>query len=174
MSLKNKPRNKPSPPVSWTRIQIIGEKHLWSKRMLGMARWKQILRSTVRQNRLLQSPINKESFAYKNIILHLECNRIIGFVGGLRVALRGTNLEGVNLVLFGSQPCPVMEDDRNSTRIECKVPSRVRNHIFLGTVSSLQAFLYFPGLSRTRGRANGSPSAKSWLWDNLPRTPPRV
>ncbi|NXJ66569.1 PKHD1 protein, partial [Rostratula benghalensis] len=45
-------------------------------------------------------------------------------IGGLRVALRGTNLEGVNLVLFGSQPCPVLEDDRNSTRIECKVPSR--------------------------------------------------
>ncbi|NXF37189.1 PKHD1 protein, partial [Nyctibius bracteatus] len=45
-------------------------------------------------------------------------------IGGLRVALRGTNLEGVNLVLFGSQPCPVLEDDRNSTRIECKVPAR--------------------------------------------------
>ncbi|XP_030304276.1 fibrocystin [Calypte anna] len=42
--------------------------------------------------------------------------------GGLNVALRGTNLEGVNLVLFGSQPCPVLEDNRNSTRIECKVP----------------------------------------------------
>ncbi|NXQ82269.1 PKHD1 protein, partial [Nyctibius grandis] len=47
-------------------------------------------------------------------------------IGGLRVALRGTNLEGVNLVLFGSQPCPILEDDRNSTRIECKVPSRGR------------------------------------------------
>ncbi|NXW65775.1 PKHD1 protein, partial [Eurystomus gularis] len=45
-------------------------------------------------------------------------------IGGLRVALRGTNLEGINLVLFGSQPCPILEDDRNSTRIECKVPSR--------------------------------------------------
>ncbi|NXK50547.1 PKHD1 protein, partial [Chauna torquata] len=45
-------------------------------------------------------------------------------IGGLRVALRGTGLEGVNLVLFGSQPCPVLEDIRNSTRIECKVPSR--------------------------------------------------
>ncbi|XP_061845579.1 fibrocystin [Colius striatus] len=45
-------------------------------------------------------------------------------IGGLRVALRGTNLEGVNLVLFGSRPCPILEDDRNSTRIECKVPSR--------------------------------------------------
>ncbi|KFO85527.1 Fibrocystin, partial [Buceros rhinoceros silvestris] len=45
-------------------------------------------------------------------------------IGGLRVALRGTNLEGVNLVLFGSQPCPILEDDRNSTRIECEVPSR--------------------------------------------------
>ncbi|KFV96919.1 Fibrocystin, partial [Eurypyga helias] len=45
-------------------------------------------------------------------------------IGGLKVALRGTNLEGVNLVLFGSLPCPILEDDRNSTRIECKVPSR--------------------------------------------------
>ncbi|NXL06814.1 PKHD1 protein, partial [Mesembrinibis cayennensis] len=45
-------------------------------------------------------------------------------IGGLSVALRGTNLEGLNLVLFGSQPCPILEDDRNSTRIECKVPSR--------------------------------------------------
>ncbi|NXV89286.1 PKHD1 protein, partial [Calonectris borealis] len=45
-------------------------------------------------------------------------------IGGLSVALRGTNLEGLNLVLFGSQPCPILEDDRNSTRIKCKVPSR--------------------------------------------------
>ncbi|XP_076188719.1 fibrocystin isoform X2 [Aptenodytes patagonicus] len=45
-------------------------------------------------------------------------------IGGLSVVLKGTNLEGLNLVLFGSQPCPVLEDDRNSTRIECKVPSR--------------------------------------------------
>ncbi|NWI76577.1 PKHD1 protein, partial [Dryoscopus gambensis] len=45
-------------------------------------------------------------------------------IGGLRVTLRGTNLEGVNAVLFGSQPCPVLEEGRNSTRIECKVPSR--------------------------------------------------
>ncbi|NXT43288.1 PKHD1 protein, partial [Pelecanoides urinatrix] len=45
-------------------------------------------------------------------------------IGGLSVALRGTNLEGLNLVLFGTQPCPILEDDRNSTRIKCKVPSR--------------------------------------------------
>ncbi|NWS73473.1 PKHD1 protein, partial [Crotophaga sulcirostris] len=45
-------------------------------------------------------------------------------IGGLRVALRGSNLEGVNLVLFGSHPCPIFEKDRNSTTIECKVPSR--------------------------------------------------
>ncbi|NXS20996.1 PKHD1 protein, partial [Mystacornis crossleyi] len=45
-------------------------------------------------------------------------------IGGLRVTLRGTNLEGVNAVLFGSQPCPVLEESRNSTRIECKIPSR--------------------------------------------------
>ncbi|XP_052546715.1 fibrocystin isoform X1 [Tympanuchus pallidicinctus] len=45
-------------------------------------------------------------------------------IGGLRVALRGTGLEGVDLVLFGSQPCPILEDTRSSTQIECKVPSR--------------------------------------------------
>uniref|UniRef100_A0A8C3XE04 PKHD1 ciliary IPT domain containing fibrocystin/polyductin n=1 Tax=Cyanoderma ruficeps TaxID=181631 RepID=A0A8C3XE04_9PASS len=45
-------------------------------------------------------------------------------IGGLRATLRGTNLEGVNAVLFGSQPCPVLEEGRNSTRIQCQVPSR--------------------------------------------------
>ncbi|NXD15876.1 PKHD1 protein, partial [Nothocercus nigrocapillus] len=45
-------------------------------------------------------------------------------IGGLRVALRGTGLEGINLVLFGSQPCPISANARNSTRIECQVPSR--------------------------------------------------
>ncbi|NXE01600.1 PKHD1 protein, partial [Chaetorhynchus papuensis] len=45
-------------------------------------------------------------------------------IGGLRVTLRGTNLEGVNAVLFGSQPCPILEEGRNPTRFECKVPSR--------------------------------------------------
>ncbi|NXR22980.1 PKHD1 protein, partial [Cinclus mexicanus] len=45
-------------------------------------------------------------------------------LGGLRVTLRGTSLERVNAVLFGSQPCPVLEEGRNSTRILCKVPSR--------------------------------------------------
>ncbi|NXT65524.1 PKHD1 protein, partial [Chaetops frenatus] len=45
-------------------------------------------------------------------------------IGGLRVTLRGTNLEGVNAVLFGSQPCPILEEGRKSTRIECRVPSR--------------------------------------------------
>lgn len=59
------------------------------------------------------------------------------------MALRGTNLEGVNLVLFGSQPCPVLEDGRNSTSIECEVPSRVRNRILGGTDSSLQSFFTF-------------------------------
>ncbi|NWJ07086.1 PKHD1 protein, partial [Crypturellus undulatus] len=45
-------------------------------------------------------------------------------IGGLRVALRGTGLEGIKLVLFGSQPCPISANTRNSTRIECQVPSR--------------------------------------------------
>ncbi|XP_062429111.1 fibrocystin [Rhea pennata] len=45
-------------------------------------------------------------------------------IGGLTVTLKGTGLEGINLVLFGSQPCTIFENARNSTRIECKVPSR--------------------------------------------------
>ncbi|XP_064506857.1 fibrocystin isoform X1 [Pseudopipra pipra] len=78
-------------------------------------------------------------------------------IGGLRVALRGTNLEGVNVVLFGSQPCPVLEYGRNSTRIECKVPSRgtedAAAHVTLisgyqsTTVTNL--FRYDPSLNPT-------------------------
>lgn len=105
----------------------------------AIAKWKWIIiRSGSRQYSLLQSAINKKNLLHvRKTIPHLWCNGIIGFVGGLRVALRGTGLEGVNLVLFGSQPCPILEDTRNSTRIECKIPSRVRNHIFLAPVSCM-------------------------------------
>ncbi|NXI34165.1 PKHD1 protein, partial [Galbula dea] len=45
-------------------------------------------------------------------------------MGGQRVTLKGTNLDGVNQVLFGSQPCSVVEDGRNSTSMQCEVPPR--------------------------------------------------
>ncbi|NWT53627.1 PKHD1 protein, partial [Erythrocercus mccallii] len=76
-------------------------------------------------------------------------------IGGLRVTLRGTHLEGVNAVLFGSQPCPVLEEGRNSTGIQCQVPSRgtedVAVHVTLisgnqsKTVTNL--FQYDPSLN---------------------------
>ncbi|XP_064304301.1 fibrocystin isoform X2 [Phalacrocorax carbo] len=76
-------------------------------------------------------------------------------IGGLSVALRGTNLEGLNLVLFGSQPCPILKDGQNSTRIECKVPSQgtgeaaVRVTLISGYQSTTVAnlFQYDPSLN---------------------------
>ncbi|XP_059687939.1 fibrocystin [Gavia stellata] len=76
-------------------------------------------------------------------------------IGGLRVALKGINLEGINSVLFGSQPCPISEDDQNSTRIECKVPSRgtedaaVRVTLISGYLSTTvtNLFQYDPSLN---------------------------
>ncbi|NXI52472.1 PKHD1 protein, partial [Chloroceryle aenea] len=78
-------------------------------------------------------------------------------IGGLRVALKGTNLEGINLVLFGSQPCPILEDYRNSTRIECKVPSRGTGdavvHVTLisryQSTTVMNLFQYDPSLNPT-------------------------
>ncbi|XP_038033294.1 fibrocystin isoform X3 [Anas platyrhynchos] len=78
-------------------------------------------------------------------------------IGGLRVALRGTGLEGVNLVLFGSQPCPILDNARNSTRIECKVPSRGAEDtaVHVTLVSGYQSttvtnlFQYDPSLNPT-------------------------
>uniref|UniRef100_A0A7M4E0M8 PKHD1 ciliary IPT domain containing fibrocystin/polyductin n=1 Tax=Crocodylus porosus TaxID=8502 RepID=A0A7M4E0M8_CROPO len=51
-------------------------------------------------------------------------------IGGCPVILRGTGFNGISLVLFGSQVCPVNTNNSNSMRIECEVPSRVRNYIF--------------------------------------------
>ncbi|XP_074982450.1 fibrocystin isoform X2 [Caretta caretta] len=45
-------------------------------------------------------------------------------IGGCTVILRGTGFDGVSLVLFGSQPCPINTNTSNSVRIECEVPSR--------------------------------------------------
>ncbi|XP_074847514.1 fibrocystin isoform X4 [Carettochelys insculpta] len=45
-------------------------------------------------------------------------------IGRCTVILRGTGFAGVNLVLFGSQPCPINTNTSNTVRIECEVPSR--------------------------------------------------
>ncbi|NXS81844.1 PKHD1 protein, partial [Erpornis zantholeuca] len=76
-------------------------------------------------------------------------------IGGLIVTLRGTNLEGVNAVLFGSQPCPILEEGRKSSKIECKVPSRrtedaaVRVTLISGyqTTTATNLFQYDPSLN---------------------------
>lgn len=65
----------------------------------------------------------------KTLSIHCTYNEIIGFVGGSSVILRGTGFDGISLVLFGSQPCPINTNTSNSVRIECEVPSRVRNSI---------------------------------------------
>ncbi|XP_075779458.1 fibrocystin isoform X4 [Pelodiscus sinensis] len=45
-------------------------------------------------------------------------------IGRCPVILRGAGFDGINLVLFGSQPCPINTSTSNSMRIECEVPSR--------------------------------------------------
>ncbi|XP_076414005.1 fibrocystin isoform X2 [Peromyscus maniculatus bairdii] len=45
-------------------------------------------------------------------------------IGGLWVTLRGSSLEGVNLVLFGRQSCAIDVLNSNSQQIQCKAPPR--------------------------------------------------
>ncbi|XP_003404487.2 fibrocystin [Loxodonta africana] len=45
-------------------------------------------------------------------------------IGGLWATIRGSGLEGVSLVLFGSQSCAIDVNVSNSQRIQCKVPPR--------------------------------------------------
>ncbi|XP_030054595.1 fibrocystin [Microcaecilia unicolor] len=44
-------------------------------------------------------------------------------IGGIWITLRGTSLTGVELILFGSQPCLVNMRSSNSTAIKCKAPA---------------------------------------------------
>uniref|UniRef100_A0A4W2CG52 PA14 domain-containing protein n=1 Tax=Bos indicus x Bos taurus TaxID=30522 RepID=A0A4W2CG52_BOBOX len=45
-------------------------------------------------------------------------------IGGLWATIRGSGLDNVNLVLFGSQSCVINVTTSNSRRIQCKVPSK--------------------------------------------------
>ncbi|XP_004869101.1 fibrocystin isoform X3 [Heterocephalus glaber] len=48
-------------------------------------------------------------------------------IGGLWATIRGSSLEDVSLVLFGSQSCAISVTTRNSHRIQCKVPPREKD-----------------------------------------------
>ncbi|XP_074253985.1 fibrocystin isoform X3 [Saimiri boliviensis] len=55
--------------------------------------------------------------------------------GGLWATIRGSSLEGVSLVLFGSYSCAINVTISNSSRIQCKVPPRGKDgHIVNVTV----------------------------------------
>ncbi|XP_054211624.1 fibrocystin isoform X6 [Homo sapiens] len=45
-------------------------------------------------------------------------------IGGLWATIRGSSLEGVSLILFGSYSCAINVATSNSSRIQCKVPPR--------------------------------------------------
>ncbi|KAI5941136.1 Fibrocystin [Manis javanica] len=45
-------------------------------------------------------------------------------IGGFWATIRGSSLEDVSLVLFGSQSCAISVNTSNSQRIQCKVPPR--------------------------------------------------
>ncbi|XP_058518216.1 fibrocystin [Ochotona princeps] len=58
-------------------------------------------------------------------------------IGGIWATIRGSSLEGVSLVLFGSQSCAINVTTSSSHRIECKVPSRGKDgHVVNVTVIS--------------------------------------
>ncbi|XP_070370876.1 fibrocystin isoform X2 [Equus asinus] len=56
-------------------------------------------------------------------------------IGGLWATIRGSSLEDVSLVLFGSQSCVINVTTSNSRRIQCKVPPRGKDgHVVNVTV----------------------------------------
>ncbi|XP_031997014.1 fibrocystin [Hylobates moloch] len=56
-------------------------------------------------------------------------------IGGLWATIRGSSLEGVSLILFGSYSCAINVTTSNSSRIQCKVPPRGKDgHIVNVTV----------------------------------------
>ncbi|KAM6181769.1 fibrocystin [Erethizon dorsatum] len=90
-------------------------------------------------------------------------------IGGLWATIQGSSLEGVSLVLFGSQSCAINVTTRSSRRIQCKVPPRgqdgsvVNVTVFSGDHSAVlpRAFTYVSSLnpvivSLSRNRSNGA------------------
>ncbi|XP_052503788.1 fibrocystin [Budorcas taxicolor] len=76
-------------------------------------------------------------------------------IGGLWATVRGSGLDNVNLVLFGSQSCIINATTSNSRRIQCKVPSKgedgptVNVTVILGgrSVVLAMAFTYVSSLN---------------------------
>ncbi|KAI4561087.1 hypothetical protein MJG53_021144 [Ovis ammon polii x Ovis aries] len=76
-------------------------------------------------------------------------------IGGLWATVRGSGLDNVNLVLFGSQSCVINVTTSSSQRIQCKVPSKgedgptVNVTVILGgrSVVFAMAFTYVSSLN---------------------------
>ncbi|KAI4531107.1 hypothetical protein MG293_018965 [Ovis ammon polii] len=76
-------------------------------------------------------------------------------IGGLWATVRGSGLDNVNLVLFGSQSCVINVTTSSSQRIQCKVPSKgedgptVNVTVILGgrSVVLAMAFTYVSSLN---------------------------
>ncbi|XP_053236369.1 fibrocystin isoform X2 [Podarcis raffonei] len=76
-------------------------------------------------------------------------------IGGIPVIIKGSGLDGIILVQFGSQPCPINADTSNSMKIECRLPPRSGEdytaHLMLvnehGPVVFANAFIYDPSLN---------------------------
>nr|XP_056712789.1 fibrocystin [Euleptes europaea] len=76
-------------------------------------------------------------------------------IGGLPVTLTGSGFDGINLVVFGFQPCPIHANASNATRIECRLPPRRGEahivHVMLvseyGSTPFARAFTYDSSLN---------------------------
>ncbi|XP_077171178.1 fibrocystin isoform X2 [Paroedura picta] len=93
-------------------------------------------------------------------------------IGGLPVTLTGSGFDGISLVVFGSQPCPINARASNATVIECWLPPwRGEDHVVNLTLASgcgsalfPDAFMYDASLNpfiislsrNTSGTAGGS------------------
>ncbi|KAG8124491.1 hypothetical protein E2320_019825, partial [Naja naja] len=52
-------------------------------------------------------------------------------MGGLTVILSGSGLDGINTVLFGSQPCPINFNASNPMKMECRLPPSICDQYFV-------------------------------------------
>nr|XP_028577778.1 fibrocystin-like isoform X2 [Podarcis muralis] len=76
-------------------------------------------------------------------------------IGGIPVIITGSGFDGIILVQFGSQPCPINANTSNSMKIECRLPPRSGRdytaHLTLvnehGPVVFANAFTYDPSLN---------------------------
>ncbi|XP_060112738.1 fibrocystin [Heteronotia binoei] len=67
-------------------------------------------------------------------------------IGGLPVTLTGSGFDGIHLVAFGSQPCPINARASNATVIECRLPPwRGEDHTVSVILASEHGSALLPG-----------------------------